>query len=480
MKVIKDRVLLIFPQFKSELHYGRLSKVAPSLVPVSLVYLATFLQEKGIPVKILDGQVQELTPTTLRKEIEDYSPRFVGITSLTPIAEVAHQVAAVAKGVSREITVVMGGTHPTVVPEETIRDENVDIVVRQEGEHTLYEIVDAIIGKSDLEGIKGLTFRRNGEIIHTEQRPFLEELDSLPLPDWSLVPLDSYHQIPDATFRKPVRCLLTSRGCPFRCIFCSARLSSGYHYRVRSPRNVIEEIDLLINRYGARQLAFLDDNFIVDQQRAMAICDLIIKRGYHKKVVWTCAGRADQISEPLLKKFKDAGCALISYGVETGSQRLLDIIKKSLTIEQIEEAVRLTREVGIKVRGTLMLGLPTETPEESQQTIEFAKKLGLNFAKFSLATPYPGTELYRLAKEQGLLKTDDWRYFSSMAGFGEYDPVYIPEGRDARELKQLQKRATREFYIRPRQIWDLLRNITSFHDIKLYLGVARELLFSKG
>ena len=125
-----------------------------------------------------------------------------------------------------------------------------------------------------------------------------------------------------------------------------------------------------------------------------------------------------------------------------------------------------------------MLGLPTETPEDSRQTVEFAKKLGLNFAKFSLATPYPGTELYRLAEEQGVLKAKDWRYFSSMAGFGGYDPVYIPEGRDARELRQWQKRATREFYLRPRQIWDLLRNITSFHDIKLYLGVARELLTS--
>jgi len=276
MKLTKDRVLLIFPQFKSELYYGRLSKVAPSLVPVSLVYLATFLQKKGVPVKILDGQVQELTPTTLRKEIEDYSPRFIGITVLTPIAEGAHQVAAIAKEVSSEITVVMGGTHPTVLPDETMRDENVDIVVRREGEHSLYQVVEAIIGGNDLERIEGLTFRRNGEIIHTRERPFLEELDSLPLPDWSLVPLDSYHQIPDATFREPVRCVLTSRGCPFRCIFCSARLSSGYRYRVRSPQNVMEEIDLLINRYGARQLAFLDDNFVVDQQRAIEICDLLI------------------------------------------------------------------------------------------------------------------------------------------------------------------------------------------------------------
>ena len=478
MKLAKDRVLLIFPRFKSEFYYGRLSKVAPSLVPVSLVYLASFLQKKGIPVKILDGQVQELTPTTLRQEIEAYAPRFIGVTVLTPIAEGAHQVAAIAKGVSREITVVMGGTHPTVLPEETINDENVDIVVRREGEHSLYQLVETVIGGGDLERIEGLTFRKDGEIIHTRERPFLEELDSLPLPDWSLVPLDSYHQIPDATFREPVRCVLTSRGCPFRCIFCSARLSSGYRYRVRSPQNVIEEIDLLINRYGARQLAFLDDNFIVDKQRAMEICDLIIERGYHKKVVWTCAGRADQISEPLLRKFKESGCVLISYGVETGSQRLLDLIKKGLTIEQIEEAVRLTRKVGIKARGTLMLGLPTETPEDSRQTVEFAKRLGLNFAKFSLATPYPGTELYRLAKEQGLLKTDDWRYFSSMAGFGGYDPVYVPEGREARELRQWQKRATRDFYLRPRQIWDLLRNITSFHDIKLYLGVARELLTS--
>jgi len=200
MKLTKDKVLLVFPQFKSELYYGRLSKVAPSLVPVSLVYLASFLQKMGVPAKILDGQVQEITPTTLRKEIEDYSPRFIGITVLTPIAEGAHQVAAIAKEVSSEITVIMGGTHPTVLPDETMKDENVDIVVRREGEHALYEIVNAIIGGGGLEEIEGLTLERMERLSTPGSAPFWRSLTPSLCPIGAWFPLTAIIRYPMLPF----------------------------------------------------------------------------------------------------------------------------------------------------------------------------------------------------------------------------------------------------------------------------------------
>jgi len=213
----------------------------------------------------------------------------------------------------------------------------------------------------------------------------------------------------------------------------------------------------------------------VNRERTLKICELMIRKGYHKKVVWTCAARADQVDEELLRLMKEAGCKLVSYGIETGTQRLMDLIEKQETLEHIKVAVRSSKKSGLLVRGTLILGLPTESKEESQKTIEFAKEIGLDFAKFSIATPYPGTVLFKLAQEQGLVDDKDWSRFSSMAGFTDYDPVFVPKGREPSELKDLQKQATREFYLRPKQVFHLLKNTRSWKDIKMYYYAARSL-----
>jgi radical SAM superfamily enzyme YgiQ (UPF0313 family) len=174
---------------------------------------------------------------------------------------------------------------------------------------------------------------------------------------------------------------------------------------------------------------------------------------------------------------KAAGCKLMSFGIETGSQRLLDLLKKGAKVEQARKAVEMARKAGLKTRGTMMLGIPTETREESLATIQFAKDIGLNFAKFSLTTPYPGTEIYNYAKENNLIEGEDWKRFSSQAGYANFDPIFVPEGRTAEELKTLQRRAMREFYFRPRQVIDMLKNMSSVADIGLYFTVAKSLVF---
>lgn len=470
----KKKLLLILPHFSERRHYGSMSEVAPSLLPVSLVYLAGYLEKQGYPIRIFDGQVESMTESTIRSVIDEFKPDVVGITCMTPMVVETHLTAKVVKSCNPAPSVVVGGIHPSILPEEIISDTNIDVVVRGEGEITLHELLETL-PDMDLHHIQGLTFRSEDKIVHTPDRPLLEDLDILPFPARHLVNYEGYHQVPDAVFAEPLREILTSRGCPFRCIFCSARFVSGYKYRYHSPDRVMEEVDLLVNTYGARQIAVLDDNFVVDRQRTIDICEKLMQRGYHKKVVWTTAARADQVDYDIMKLMKEAGFKLLSFGVETGSSRLLKMIQKGETKEQIQAAVENAHRAGLLVRGTLILGLPTETREDSLKTIQWAKDLRLDFAKFSLATPYPGTPLYQIAVQQGSL-TNDWSRFSSMAGFADYDPVFVPEGRDPKEMAQLQKQAMREFYFRPRQVYNMMRNIKSWKDIKMLYYGAKSVL----
>lgn len=478
----KPGVLLINPTFNVHEHYGKLSDAASLLLPVSLLYLGGMLEAQGVPVRIMDGQCDDLSEPSLLRMIEDMKPAFVGITMLTPTSFDAHKIAAIVKAHHPNMFVLAGGTHPTVLPEEVMEDRNIDVIAISEAEHTLIDLYNILANggeRNALRDVAGIWYRDGEEIVKTADRPLFSDLDKLPLPMWHGVKMDLYHQVPDSSFARPMRVMMSSRGCPFKCIFCSARQVSGFKYRAHSAERVVEEMEILVNKYNAKQIIFLDDNFIISKKRVFEICELIMKKGYHKKVVWTAAGRADEVNEPLLKAMKDAGCKMISFGIESGSPRLLELMKKGEKKEHIEKAVAMARKSGLKTRGTLILGFPTETREESIETIEFAKRLGLDFAKFSLATPYPGTALYNIAKERGLITGKDWSRFNSQAGYSTYDPVFIPEGRTASEMKELQRLATKEFYLRPRQIMELVTHIGGWSDIKLYLEVVKEIITAR-
>ena len=471
-----SRVLLISPQVDYARMFGKASSTTPSNIPLNLLYLSAYLESKNIPVKILDGQVHDLDEQSLIMNIQQFNPNIVGISCATPLVYPAHEIARTVKGFSRQITVVMGGPHPTVLPEETMADENVDIVVRGEGEITLFELVQAIKNGSGLDSILGITYRDNGHIVPTQNRPLNTDLDSLPPPSWHLIPIGKYRPQVDIYYRFPWTTMLTSRGCPYRCIFCASRKISGHRYRARSPENIVEEVDALVSQYGIRNIGMADDNFVADRKRTERICDILIKEGYSKKVDWVCAVRADGVDEPLLKKMRAAGCRCLCVGIETGSQRLMNVLRKHLKLEKVEEGVKMMRKAGIKVRGTFLLGIPTETEEETRQTIRFAKKLNLDFAKFNIITPYPGTELWEMAKERGLVEENTWSRLIPGIGFSEAEPVFVPEGRSGKELKVEQQRAARTFYFRPRPIWNLASNARSFSDFKRYFYAAKLLL----
>ena len=478
----KPSVLLINPTFNVHEHYGKLSDAASLLLPVSLLYLGGMLEAKGVPVRIMDGQCDDLSEGALLRMIEEMKPICVGITMLTPTSFDAHKLIGIIKKHHPNLWVLAGGTHPTVLPEEVMEDTNIDVIAISESEHTMCEIYDVLVDGGDrkaLKNIPGIWYRDGEEIVKTPDRPLFSDLDKLPLPMWHGVKMDLYHQVPDSSFARPMRVMMSSRGCPFKCIFCSARQVSGFKYRAHSADRVLEEMEILVQKYNARQIIYLDDNFIISKKRVFEICEKILQKGLQKKVVWTAAGRADEVNEPLLKAMKDAGCKMISFGIESGSPRLLELMKKGEKKEHIEKAVAMANKVGLKTRGTLILGFPTETREESLETIDFAKKLGLHFAKFSLATPYPGTALYNIALERGLITSKDWSRFNSQAGYSVYDPVFIPEGRTAAEMKELQKLATKEFYLRPKQIMELITHIGGWSDVKLYLEVVKSIITAR-
>jgi len=245
---------------------------------------------------------------------------------------------------------------------------------------------------------------------------------------------------------------MTSRGCPFNCTFCASSLLFGKRFRGRSPKNVVDEIEQVVSEYNPESIEFSDDEFTLDRKRVAGICDEIRRRGL--SVIWACSSRVDVISRELLRKMRAAGCFFIYYGVESGSQRILNLMRKGITMEQVIDAIRWTKEVGIETLASYIIGFPGETEEDIEETIALAKKLNTDYAQFSLATPYPGTELYSSAKEKGLLLTEDWPQYT--AG----KPIILNNDCSKEDLMRLLTKAYKSFYLSPRI---LLRHLRKRH-----------------
>jgi len=236
---------------------------------------------------------------------------------------------------------------------------------------------------------------------------------------------------------------------------------------------------ILIDEYGAKEIIFRDDTFTIDKNHIKGLCKEIIRQGFHKKIKWTCMTRVNLVTEELLQLMARAGCWSIHYGVESGSQRLLDLIQKDITIEQVKKAFKWTKKAGIEIKAFFMLGLPTETREESLKTIRFTKEIDPDWIQVTITVPYPGTKLYEIAQKDGTLKSLEWENYQTWAGWSDKELAYVPEGRNQEEIKQLQKQAMREFYLRPRFIIKQLKNLTSWNAIKTYANGAYAIATSK-
>jgi radical SAM superfamily enzyme YgiQ (UPF0313 family) len=362
----------------------------------------------------------------------------VGITATTPIISNAREMTRKARLLWPDCRIVMGGVHPTVLPEETLSEPAVDVVVRGEGEITIGELAD---GKP-LPDIRGISYRRNGKIVHNPDQVLIEDLDTLPMPAYHLLPMDKYYPSAGATKRLPAISMLATRGCPGRCTFCYRIF--GNKLRVRSGRKVADEVKYLQDNYGIKEICFYDDTFTVFKKEVHAFCERLDE--LNVDLTWSCFSRVDTIDESLLKDMKSHGCHQIMYGIESASLEILTNVGKRADLDKARRAIAITKKAGIDVRAAYMLGNPGETIETMQQTLDFAIELDTEVAIFNIATPFPGTEMFNWAKDNGLLTTENW---------DEYDfanPVMELPTVSLQQIQEFYQRAYRKFFLRPKYL----------------------------
>lgn len=420
-------ILLIDPPFYRFFHYYN------RYFPLGLSYLAATLKKAGHRVTIYDAdcnrhskgmdytRLPEKYRTYLRelknpenpvvKEVSEifvkYQPDMVGITVMTPKAASAFTVAALAKRYHKDCTVVFGGPHATLKSDEILSDcKDVDFVVRGEGEAALLDLVNALDAKrsghsqllhGNFNRVDGLSYRRGDAIVHNSTQRFADNLDDIPFPAREmLLGTDTYTS-------EDMGLLMGSRGCPYHCSYCATQIWTR-KVRYRSLENIIEEIRYVQQRYGTRQFTFKDDSFTVNRKRVMEFCHLLTDGG--TKINWDCNTRVDLVDRELLKTMKKAGCNSIKVGVESGSERILKLMDKGITLESIKEASKLFRKAGIHWTSYFMMGIPTETREDIQKTVDLLHEIKPSFASIGVYEPFPGTRLFDIGVERGLVKQE--------------------------------------------------------------------------
>lgn len=370
--------------------------------PLGLGYIAAVL-DASHEVKVIDVRAEKLDNDSLGEAISKISPRIVGITSMTIAFSRAIEIAKMVKQINNDTVVVVGGAHSNVWPDYPLKYDCFDISIYGEGERTAVELWDGIERGESYEDIKGIAHKKDGEVIINQRRELIENLDELPFPARHLFPMSKYEDESNL-YVSPVYSVGTSRGCPFSCAFCSSNICFGRSYRFRSPKNVVDEIELLINEYNARGIYFREDLFTVNEKRVIATCDEIKKRGLNFK--WECESRVDIVNEEMLKAMKSAGCEYIWFGVESASQEMLDYLNKQITLSQVREAYSLCKQIGIKAGASFLIGVPGETIGDIYNTINFAGELNAESAQFNIFTGHPTSPLYEYVRENNLYGED--------------------------------------------------------------------------
>jgi len=465
MKEIK-RVLLVYPN--SPTHY-----VVP---PIGLGYLATALRKSGFEVKILDGIKEKLNTEKLEKKVNEWKPDVIGIQVFSCDAHTVKEYVSKIREIDRNILVIVGGAHVSGVGKEVFDYFNgIHFAIAGEGETAFPMLLKKIsAGEKNLDEVPGLLYKKGDKIIANAPK-FEENLDALGFPAWDLMDPRTYPQAPQgAVFRNwPIAPILTSRGCPYRCTYCAGHLTTGYNIRFRSIEKVLEEIEMLYSDYGVREIHIIDDNFTFKRERAVKFCNEILERGINISLTFPNGVRLDTLDEELLRLLKKAGCYSITLGIESGSQRILNDMKKSLKLETVEEKVALINKVGIDIMAFFIVGYPTETRETILETIEFAKRLKIKRAHFSTFLPLPNTEATKMLLRDGVIKEIN------------YDTLFYtkaplaPKSMSSEELKALQRKAFFEFYMRPHIMAGMAKEVRSPTHLKMLMRRAWDYAFGR-
>ncbi len=383
--------------------------------PLSIAYLASILMNHDHKVIIKDFDVEGYSKNKIVKLCKKFNCDIVGVSCTTPSFSGANRIIKDIKN-ELDLKIIIGGKHPSSMPKRALKESPADFLVYGEGEETILELVDAIQKKGPYVGINGIAYREAGEIKLNPPRQPIKNLDDIPFPARGLLSLNRYRSL--STGQKFSN-ILSSRGCPFSCTYCynSKNHHSFKKINFRSIDNIIQEIKLVNKKYGVKYFQFIDDNFTINANRVIQFCDAL--KETNLKLKFIIQGRVDSANLEMYKKLKTAGCELIAFGIESGDEGILRDIKKQITIPQIENAVKLAKEAGIKVRGNFIVGFPNDTPQTIVKTIKLARRLNLYRASFFMLTPYPHSVLWQEAVEKGVIDEEkvDWNNFDQFHSY---------------------------------------------------------------
>ena len=471
-------ILLIFPPSSIAGRYGKsnLGDLGGDLIPLGIASIAAFLRDRGYGIAVLDCCALGLTEEEIIAVIDEKKPRIIGLSSTTYALPSCVKLANQVRNVFPDQLIILGGSHANVAGSETVGEYDAfDLVaVGADGEYTALDIINAY-RKSNycrktlldnhqlLSTIDGILYKKYEQIIENTPRSKINDLDELPFPARDLFPVERYIPLPNQYKKLPLTNMVVIRGCPYVCTFCD---QAGTGARKRSPQKTIDEMRHVVEIYGVKEISFWDDTMSYNKKWMRELCEGLIDAKLD--VIWSCYAAVNTVNEEILNLMKQAGCWNIFYGFETGVEELLRNIdghKKNKSFEKMKEVTKWTKDAGIEIRGSFMVGLPGETPELAEETIKKAIELDPEYAQFSITTPYPGTRLYNEIKEGkwGTFTTED---FSEFQG---WNVVFLPNGyRTKGELWAMEQKAFRAFYFRPKYIMKKLVSIRSWEDIKRY------------
>lgn len=456
-------IYLIKPFITSAERYGKnIGDIGGHQMPLGIYYLAAYLLMENEKVKVLDCEAFNIKHEDLLGILKTSGVKVVGITSTTVSFYRARSLAEMIRQKLPQVSIVIGGPHMSAMPEATMLTGAFDYGIIHEGEIAFSKLVKFLIhGKGELRNIPNLYYLDKGKVLHNPSGEYIQDLDILPFPARQLCPDISVYKPSIGAYRnKPTMNMITSRGCPYKCIFCDKNIF-GRETRFFSAEYVVQEIKNLFQKFQAKEIEFLDDTFAFNKERLYKIFELLSRENI--SFSWTCMARVDNLDYDMLKFMADNGCWQIRFGIESGNQETLDFIKKGITLQQVRDAADCCKKLGIKTSGFFIIGHHIDTPKTIQETIEFALSLPLTDITVTLNTPLPGTESYDKAKLYGDYYKDD------LSLLNYWSPVFIPKGLTGEFLEKRQSELYHRFYRRPKIILQHLAKIRSCKDVRMYI-----------
>jgi anaerobic magnesium-protoporphyrin IX monomethyl ester cyclase len=465
------KVLLLYPPIsRMERYSSAIGSAGGQQIPLGVLYLASSLTEAGYLVEVIDAEVEGLSAPEILERVREYGPDYIGISSTTVAFHRALEAAELFKQDRGETPIIVGGPHVSADVRGAMSNEAFDYAVVGEGEETIVELLDSLAEGRPPQSVAGIAFRdERGDLVVNPPREYIGDIDSIPFPAYDLIRDIASYVPPPSNYRTlPVINMITSRGCPSHCTFCD-RSVFGQKYRQRSAESTVAEIKYLREKHGVREIAFVDDCFMLSKKRIHQIFDLLDSEGI--QVNWTCMSRVGNIDYEFLEYIKSRGCWHISFGIESGDAAILETIRKNISLEQVEKVISWCSELGIRTKGFFILGHPHETVQTLDMTIDLACRLKLDDLVATINTPIKGSDQYREIDKYGSLDETD------LSRFNYWEPVFVPSGLTSEILMAKHREMYRRFYLRPRVLARYFLSFFSRGGSRRFYSVLRASLY---